>query len=149
MRPAGIADVEVVGRLLDAFNREYDEPTPGAPALADRLRGLLAGRETAVLLAGSAPDGLAVLRFRPAIWSETLECYLAEIYVVPQRRGSGLGRALMEAAIALARREGADRMDLGTSEDDVAARALYESMGFTNCEGRPDGPLTYYYERAL
>jgi len=40
-------------------------------------------------------------------------------------------------------------MDLGTSEDDVAARALYESMGFNNREGRPDGPLSYYYERAL
>ena len=149
MRPAGVADVEDVGPLLDAFNREYGEPTPGARALADRFRRLLAGRDTAVLLAGSGPDGLAVLRFRPAIWTEALECYLAELYVVPHRRGSGLGRALMEAAIALARREGADHMDLGTSEDDVAARSLYESMGFTNCEGRPDGPLTYYYERAL
>ncbi len=149
MRPAGVADAEVIGRLLDAFNREYDEPTPGAGALADRFRSLLASSETAVLLAGAGPDGLAVLRFRPAIWSEALECYLAELYVVPHRRGSGLGRALMEAAIALARQEGADHMDLGTSEDDVAARSLYESMGFSNREGRPDGPLNYYYEREL
>ena len=40
-------------------------------------------------------------------------------------------------------------MDLGTSEDDVAARALYESLGFINREGGPDGPISYYYERAL
>ena len=149
MRPAGVADVEDVAPLLDVPSTGSTASPRPARALVDRFRGLLAGRDTAVLLAGSGPDGLAVLRFRPAIWTEALECYLAELYVVPHRRGSGLGRALMEAAIALARREGADHMDLGTSEDDVAARSLYESMGFTNCEGRPDGPLTYYYEREL
>jgi ribosomal protein S18 acetylase RimI-like enzyme len=102
-----------------------------------------------VLLAGAGPDGLAVLRFRPAIWSEGLECYLAELYVVPERRGHGLGRALMEAAIELARREGADTMDLGTAEDDRAARSLYESMGFNNTGGKPDGAVNYFYEREL
>ncbi len=102
-----------------------------------------------MLLVGAGPDGLAVLRFRPAIWTQALECYLAELYVAPGRRGQGLGRALLEAAIELARREGADHMDLGTSENDTAARALYESVGFTNREGRADGPVAYYYERDL
>jgi ribosomal protein S18 acetylase RimI-like enzyme len=69
--------------------------------------------------------------------------------VAPARRGHGLGRALMNAAIELARAEGADYMDLGTAETDVAARALYESLGFSNREGKPDGPLNYYYERDL
>jgi ribosomal protein S18 acetylase RimI-like enzyme len=95
------------------------------------------------------PQGLAVLRFRPSIWTEALECYLAELYVAPDRRGKGLGRALMEAAIELAREEGATYMDFGTSEDDVAARALYESLGFSNREGRPDGPINYFYEREI
>ena len=102
-----------------------------------------------MLLGGAGPDGVAVLRFRPSIWSEALECYLAELYVVPHRRGHGLGRALMNAAIDVARREGADHMDLGTAEDDLAARALYESLGFSNREGKPDGPINYYYEREL
>jgi ribosomal protein S18 acetylase RimI-like enzyme len=48
-----------------------------------------------------------------------------------------------------ARRQGAARMELGTSEDDVAARALYESAGFSNREGRPDGPVMFFYERDL
>jgi ribosomal protein S18 acetylase RimI-like enzyme len=90
-----------------------------------------------------------VLRFRTAIWSDALECYLAELYVVPAQRGRGLGRALMLAAMELARERGADHMDLGTSDDDVAARALYESLGFSNREGRPDGPVNYFYERDL
>ena len=55
----------------------------------------------------------------------------------------------MNAAIVHARRRGAGYMDLGTSEDDVAARRLYESHGFTNREGRPDGPVMYFYEREL
>jgi ribosomal protein S18 acetylase RimI-like enzyme len=69
--------------------------------------------------------------------------------VVPDQRGQGCGRALMEAAIELAREQGADYMDLGTSEDDVAARGLYESLGFTNREGKPDGPVMLFYERDL
>lgn len=149
VRRAQPQDAEAIGRLLHDFNTEFEEPTPGAEALAERLRGLTSGGETAVLLAGDGPDGLAVLRFRPSIWSAALECYLAELYVVPDRRGRGLGRALMEEAIALARDEGADHMDLGTSEDDAAARALYESLGFSNREGGPEGPLNYFYEREL
>lgn len=140
-------DLAAAALLLDRFNREYDDPTPGPERLEARLRLLLV-RGDVVLLGGEGPDGVAVLRFRPAIWSEGLECYLAELYVVPDHRGKGLGRALLERAIELARERGADTMDLGTSEDDVAARSLYEKLGFINREGR-DGPITYFYEREL
>jgi ribosomal protein S18 acetylase RimI-like enzyme len=152
VRRATTDDAGDIGRLLHDFNTEYDDPTPGAERLAERIRTLMTGGDTVVLLAGDGPDGpdgLAVMRFRPAIWSEALECYLAELYVVPARRGGGLGRALMNAAMEVARETGADYMDLGTSEADVAARALYESLGFSNREGKPDGPLNYYYEREL
>jgi GNAT superfamily N-acetyltransferase len=148
VRRAEIADAAAIGKLLHAFNSEFDEPTPGPRFLAGRVRELLVADELTVLLA-EGKDGLAVLRFRPGIWTEALECYLAELYVVPERRGQGLGRALMEAAIDLARREGADHMLLGTGEDDAVARALYESLGFSNREGRPDGPVNYFYEREL
>jgi ribosomal protein S18 acetylase RimI-like enzyme len=149
IRRAERADAEAVGRLLHDFNSEFDEPTPGAAALAERVGTLLDHGDTIVLLAGDGPDGLAVLRFRPAIWDDALECYLAELYVVPPRRGQGLGRALMEEAMGVARAEGATHMDLGTGEDDVAARALYESLGFDNNGGRTDGPLNLFYERDL
>ena len=149
VRRATADDAEAVGRLLDDFNREFDEPTPGAEALAERVHVLLAHGDTVVLLSGEPPDALAVLRLRPAIWADALECYLAELYVVPAHRGQGLGRALMEEAMAAARAEGATHMDLGTGEDDLAARALYESLGFSNREGKPDGSLNYFYEREL
>jgi GNAT superfamily N-acetyltransferase len=154
VRLAVAGDAAEIGRLLDDFNREYNDPTPGPEALAARIVELLEAGQIDVLLIESGtgsgrPDGLAALRFRPAIWTNALECYLAELYVVPDRRGHGLGRRLMLAALDFARSRGADRMDLGTSETDVAARALYESLGFVNREGQGDGPVMYVYEREL
>ena len=143
------ADADAIGRLLHDFNTEYEDFTPGPDKVAARVRELLAGGDTIVLLAGEGPDGLAVLRFRPSIWIEPLECYLAELYVVPDKRGRGIGRAVMNAVIEVARAEGAGHIELNTSDDDIAARALYESLGFTNREGKPDGPVMYYYEREL
>jgi ribosomal protein S18 acetylase RimI-like enzyme len=139
----------VIGWLLHDFNTEFEEPSPGPQVVADRVRELMSSDDFAVLLVGSGPNGLAVLRFRPSIYSQALECYLAELYVQPSHRRRGLGRALLEATMDLARERGADFMDLGTSEDDVAARALYERMGFTNRERAPDGPVMYVYEREL
>jgi ribosomal protein S18 acetylase RimI-like enzyme len=149
VRLAGLDDVDAVGRLLHDFNREFDEPTPAPAALADRMRQLLTSGDTLILLAGDGPDGLAVLRFRAAIWSTGLECYLAELYVTPARRGQGLGRALMEAALREARERGADTMDIGVDEPDLAARRLYESLGFTNRTGGADGSVMFVYEREL
>jgi ribosomal protein S18 acetylase RimI-like enzyme len=148
IRIADRTDADAIGRLLHAFNREFDEPTPEPPALAERMRQLLDGGDTLVLLAGDGPDGLAVLRFRASIWSDGLECYLAELYIAPARRGQGLGRQLMEAVLRAARDRGADTMDIGVDEPDVAARRLYESLGFSNRSGG-DGPLMYVYEREL
>jgi ribosomal protein S18 acetylase RimI-like enzyme len=149
VRVAAGDDVPVIGRLLDAFNREFGEPTPGPDHLAGRLRQLIAGGEAVVLVAGDEPAGLAVLRFRDSLWTDGLECYLAELYVAPRERGKGLGRALMEAALELAKKRGADYMELNTAETDETARRLYESLGFTNREGSPEGPRMYYYERTL
>jgi GNAT superfamily N-acetyltransferase len=149
VRRAGPADAEAVGRLLDAFNREFDEPTPGPRALAERVRELLGAEGLTAVVGGAGPDGVAVLRFRRSVWTDGLECYLEELYVVPERRGQGLGRAIMEAALDLARREGAVEMHLATSEADVAARALYESLGFSDRDGDPDGPVNHFYERDL
>lgn len=148
VRLAGSDDAGAIGRLLYDFNQEFGEPAPAPAALAQRMRQLLDGGDTVVLLGGDGPDGLAVLRFRAAIWSSGLESYLAELYVAPARRGKGLGRALMEAALREARSRGADTMNIEVDEPDLAARRLYESCGFSNRQGE-NGPLMYVYERDL
>ena len=149
VRPASAADVSAFSRLLQEFNDEFDEPTPDADTIAARAAPLIETGEVTVLLAGDGPDGFAQLRFRPSLYTGALDAYLEELYVVPERRGQGIGRALLDAAMKFAKERGAAHIDLGTSEDDVAARALYESSGFTNREGSADGPRMLYYERDL
>jgi ribosomal protein S18 acetylase RimI-like enzyme len=149
IRRAVVGDATDIARLLHDFNLEYSEPTPGVEELAETAARLLEGDEITVLLAGEGPDGIALLRFRPGLWSPGLEAYLQELYVVPPLRGQGIGRALLTEAIELSRERGADGIDLNTGETDTAARGLYESMGFTNREGTPDGPSMLFYEREI
>ncbi|HSD24151.1 MAG TPA: GNAT family N-acetyltransferase [Solirubrobacterales bacterium] len=149
VRRATPGDAPQVARLLDDFQQEYDEPSPGVEALEERYEELIRSKEMIVLLVGEGPDGFAQLRFRPWVYSAGLHSYLEELYVVPDLRGNGLGRALLDAAMETARAEGAEQMELGTSEDDTAARKLYESAGFINREGGPDGPVMFFYEREL
>jgi ribosomal protein S18 acetylase RimI-like enzyme len=148
-RAVGRADLAAAARLLHAFNTEYGEPCPEPDVLAARLAELVADGDTVVLLSGAEPVGLAVLRLRKSLWIAGLECYLAELYVVPAERGHGLGRALLHEALAVARAAGAGSMDLNTGEDDTAARRLYDATGFSSREGRAEGPRNLYYEREL
>lgn len=149
VRQASKKDTRVIGELLNKFNREYDEPTPEPEELAKRIGEMMDNGDTKVILAGNPGYGVAVLRLRKSIWVEGLECYLAELYVLPEERGHGIGRAIMNYVLKLAKSEGAEYIDLNTAETDVAARHLYESLGFSRSEGKPDGPINYYYEREL
>jgi ribosomal protein S18 acetylase RimI-like enzyme len=149
VRRATPGDAPEVARLLRDFNTEFDEPTPTVEVLTERVRELIAGGVITVLLAGDGPDGLAQFRFLRSVWSGGLDLYLEELYVVPSRRGNGIGRALLEATMATGREAGATHIDLNTGETDTAARALYERVGFTNREGGEDGPAMLYYERDL
>jgi GNAT superfamily N-acetyltransferase len=146
IRRAGAGDAANVARLLHDFNSEYDEPTPGVPALAERIGELLGNGTITVLLAGDPPTGFALLRLRPSLWARAEDAYLEELYVVPAQRRQGIGRALLEASIDAARESGANHFELTTGETDTEARALYESRGLTNREGGPDGPRMLYYE---
>ena len=149
VRKARPADAAVAAHLMHDFNKEFDERIDDPAVLERRYREQLSSGEVTVLLVGDGPDGFAQLRYKSQIYSDAPTAYLEELYVAPARRGGGLGRSLLEAAMEEARRHGADHMDLGTSEDDTAARGLYESAGFTNREGKPDGPVMLYYEREL
>ncbi|MEZ5074508.1 MAG: GNAT family N-acetyltransferase [Solirubrobacterales bacterium] len=147
------AGLAAAGRLLDRFNREYDDPSPGPEWLADRLRALIGAGRTDVLLAGDGPDGILVFRYLEGIWSDGDVAYVAEYYVVPERRRLGLGAALLEATLARCRERGCDHVFLHTDEGDRDAHRLYERFGFSNLTG-PFPPARnrermYVYERAL
>jgi GNAT superfamily N-acetyltransferase len=149
IRRASSEDAAAVAQLLHDFNTEYEDFTPGVPALTERLAELLAAEEITVLLAGDPPQGFALLRLRPSLWAKAEDAYLEELYVVPERRGQGIGGSLLDTSIDLARQLGANHFELTTGEDDRPARALYESRKLTNREGAPDGPRMLYYELDL
>lgn len=146
IRRATSEDATDVAELLYDFNTEYDDPTPPVPVLAERVLELLTVGAIVVLLAGRPAAGLAVLRTKPSLWSKAADAYLEELYVIPEKRGKGIGKALLKAAIATAREAGADHFELTTGETDTEARGLYESFDLTNREGGPDGPRMLYYE---
>ncbi len=153
VRLAAAADAEAVGALLHRFNTEYGEPSPGPERLAARIGELIDSGRTAVLVDGAGPDGLVVLRFQPSIWSDLDEAYLAELYVVPERRRAGLGTALLGAALDHCRKRGCDYVFLGTDEGDADAHRLYERFGFTNFYNPDADPADrermFVYEREL
>jgi ribosomal protein S18 acetylase RimI-like enzyme len=144
IREAKVGDAPAIAGLLHDFNTEYEEPTPPVPELTRHVERMLSDGEMTVLLAGDGPDGLALLRFRPSVWTTQQEAYLQELYVVPDLRGRGIGEALMNAVLATCRAHDAAWIELNTGETDVAARALYRKLGFTNEEGPDDAAMLYY-----
>ena len=138
-------------QLLHDFNLEYDEPSPPPEEMAGRLAELVETDQVMVLLAraeDAEPVGVAAMRVQPSLWSQASEAYLAELYVVPDRRGQGFGRELITEAIRVARDRGADYAFLITSEDDRLAQRAYEAAGFRRTEGE-GGPLMLAYEQDL
>ncbi len=69
------------------------------------------------------------------------EAEILTLAVLPAARRSGLGRRLLEAAVATAARHGAVAMFLEVSENNAAARSLYEKSAF-----RPTGRRRRYYD---
>jgi ribosomal protein S18 acetylase RimI-like enzyme len=145
VRRATSADAELVAEMLDAFNREFDSPSPGVEVLAGRLRGLLAGDHLAALLTGTPAAGLAVLSFRVSVWYDGPAALLDELYVRPELRDRRYGHALLTAACDLARERGAEVLEINVDGEDVDARRFYEAHGFTNTEPGQTEPMFYYY----
>ena len=147
----GSDGLAAAAQLLHDFNVEYDEPSPPPEQVAVRLKELIDQGDVVALLARAEDGeavGVAVMRVQPSLWSQAHEAYLAELYVVPSRRGQGYGRELITEAIRVARERGADYAFLITSEEDRLAQRLYEAAGFRRTEGE-DGPLMLAYERDL
>ncbi|MFW5469608.1 GNAT family N-acetyltransferase [Knoellia sp. CPCC 206435] len=142
-------DLRCAATLFADFQSEYDDPVPEVDWMQGHLSRLVEGGDTSVLLAGDPAVGLAILRFRTATWADVLEAHLAELYVAPEHRNRGIGRAFLTDLLGHCRSRGAAYVDLNTSEDDEAARHLYESFGFDCHEGRGEGPLAIYYEKDL
>jgi GNAT superfamily N-acetyltransferase len=148
LRRATPGEAVVVAELLDAFNREFETPTPGVTVLATRLVGLLGGGDVVALLVGEPAEGLAVVTFRPNVWFDGPVALLDELYVEPAKRGQGLGGELLAAVEALGLERGAELLEINVDGEDVDARRFYERHGYTNREpGQTEAQL--YYSKEL
>jgi GNAT superfamily N-acetyltransferase len=138
-------DADAVARLLDAFNREYDTPTPGTAVLATRLERLLVREDLIALLSGDPACAVALLTLRPNVWYQGPVALLDELYVAPDLRRRGLGSSLLAAAEDAVRRLGGDVLEINVDSDDVDARRFYERHGYANTDPGADEPALYYY----
>jgi len=149
VRAAVREDSTALANMLDAFNREFDEPSPGPLELEGRVRRFIVEELKVYLVSGDGPDGFAQLSLNESVWSDGPVCLIEELYVVPELRGRGRGRALMEAIFELAENRGASGLEVITGEDDTAARRLYESFGFRNEIEGASNSRSLFYEREL
>lgn len=147
VRSAGLEDAATVARLLHDFNTEFGDPSPGVAVLAERLRRLLAGSDVVALLAAEPSVGVALVTFRPNVWDAGPVALLEELYVAPASRRRGIGAALLERAVALARERGTKTFEINVDSEDTDARRFYEREGFRHfAPGTTDGPLYYWRE---
>lgn len=75
------------------------------------------------------PVGLAHFLFHRHGWKIENVCYLQDLFAVPEVRGKGLGRALIEAVYAAADTAGAPSVYWMTQEFNLDARKLYDRIG--------------------
>jgi ribosomal protein S18 acetylase RimI-like enzyme len=135
-----------VAGLLAQFRQwfGYDEPHDD-PLLASVER-LLRDPNTDYLLGAAgdgAPSGVVQQRYRHSVWTGSDDAWLEDLYVADAARGTGLGRALTEYAIERARERGCGRIQLDVNFANEAARALYESLGFSPWQDHPGGDALY------
>ena len=133
-------EADDVVRLLAAFRAWMGRDRPTDASLRTSVDRLLRDPGTEFLL-GSADEGpataIAQLRFRWTVWWAAEDCWIEDVFVTEAARGSGLGRAMVRAALDRAGERGCRRADLDTDPDNVAARRLYASLGFR------EGPQLY------
>ncbi len=144
-RLAEVRDLDAVAALFDAYRQFYEMPAD--LALARRyLDERFQRRESVVLVAEDAQGALVgFTQLYPAFCSVAADrtLVLYDLLVTPVVRGTGAGRALMEAAEAHARAAGAARLELQTAKTNTIGQTLYESCGWK----RDD--VFYTYSRSL
>jgi ribosomal protein S18 acetylase RimI-like enzyme len=131
----GERDVALVAPLFDSYRQFYDVP-PDPRAAAAFIRDRLQAKESVIFLAEAGAEGarepVGFVQLFPS-FSSVAACriwVLNDLFVAPEARGQGVGRALMEAARKHAIHTGAKRLTLETMAENQAAWSLYEDLGY-------------------
>ena len=143
VRTARMGDYDALVALFDELDELHRQARPdvfrpfeGPARTREQIEQWLVGPGSTVLVAESGLDvvGLAVLLTRPpspfagAVPNKVVE--LDNIVVRADRRGQGIGRQLLEAAVVWSRGQGADHVVVSVHAFNRDARRFYETFGF-------------------
>ncbi|MBS1888965.1 MAG: GNAT family N-acetyltransferase [Actinobacteria bacterium] len=125
-------ELEALLPLIAAYQTFYEVEEIDADRNRAFFRRFVAPSEDGEMLAARAEGG-AILGYACLYWhfssTRAVETVLMnDLFVVPDARGRGVGRALIEASAAVARRRGAAWLEWATAPDNHTAQRLYDSM---------------------
>lgn len=140
-----LADERDLGPLtafFDSYRQFYGQPSDEA-AVARFLSERLANGDSVLILAEISGEAAGFVQLYPSFTSIGMCRIFAlnDLFVAAHRRGSHVGKALVEAAIEHARAVGAMQLTLSTHSGNKVAQALYEKGGWV----RDDQFYVYNY----
>ena len=132
IQPATVADVPLILQLIREL-ATYERAPADAVATEPQLRDVLFGEKPAaeVLLAfeNEVPVGFAVYFFNFSTWLGRPGLYLEDLFVRPELRGKGYGRALLVRLAQIAQERGCGRMEWAVLDWNEAAIQFYKKLG--------------------
>ena len=132
IRIATLSDLETVAELFDLY-RQFYEQQPDRALAESFLRARMSNDESLILLAHDEHgQAQGFCQLYPTFCSVDAAPFywLYDLFVHPDVRRTGVGRALLKAAEQQAKDRGMIRMELTTATTNLKAQALYESMGW-------------------
>jgi GNAT superfamily N-acetyltransferase len=142
LRPATGSDAGGVAALVDAAYGHYVERIGMRPGpMTDDYTTVIRDHQVTVAEHDGTVVGVVVL----TVTDEGF--FIDNVAVHPSRRGTGLGRALLQFAEAEARRAGFDAIHLYTHEQMSENLALYARIGYVEYDRRSQGAFSLVYMR--
>jgi GNAT superfamily N-acetyltransferase len=132
IRPARVKDVPVILELirdLATYERAPGEVTATEEQLVEVLFGERRVAEVLLALEGGSPVGFAVFFYNFSTWLGRPGLYLEDLFVKPDKRGKGYGRALLVYLAKIALERGCGRMEWAVLDWNEPAIKFYRSLG--------------------
>lgn len=132
IRSARQEDLDALTELLDGYRQFYQQPSD-IKAARDFLEQRMGLGDSFILVSENREGTLTgFVQLYPGLSTVGLNARwtLNDLFVLPDCRDKGTGRALMEAASQLAREHGVARLILMTQVENERAQHLYESLGW-------------------
>jgi GNAT superfamily N-acetyltransferase len=132
IRPASVEDVPVILELirdLATYERAPDEVTATEEELVDVLFGERPAAEVLLVFEGQSPVGFAVYFYNFSTWLGRPGLYLEDLFVKPDKRGKGYGRALLVELAKIARDRECGRMEWAVLNWNEPAIKFYRTLG--------------------